>query len=78
MGCRTCERSGDRIDFLTQKITSYEQLYTEILKGHKLFVLEESVIDISAFSMIHPGSSSILHSLIGIIMNNIVKNRKGN
>lgn len=65
MGCTQCERSGTKTDFLTEKITSYEQMFEAIKNGHKLFVLEDTVIDLDSFSAIHPGGSDVLKSYIG-------------
>ena len=71
MGCTQCERSAAKTDFLTEKITSYEQMYDAIKCGHKLFVFEDTVLDLDSFSAIHPGGSDLLRGYVGILLTNL-------
>ncbi len=66
MGCSACERSLERTDILTEKITSYEQLYDAVKKGHKLVVFEDMVIDLNTFLRIHPGGTEMFKTCVGI------------
>ncbi len=72
MGCGHCDRPSERLDILTERITSYEQFYEEIARGHRLVVLEETVVDIGTFLSIHPGGSDVLKANVGKRLGGIV------
>ena len=63
--CGTCERYNEKIDILTEKITSYEQLYEAIKREYKFIVVEETVLDISSIMSSHPGGPEMLKKFIG-------------
>lgn len=63
--CGACDRYNEKIDILTEKISTYEQLDEAVKRGHKFAVLEDAVIDISPIMSTHPGGSEILRKFVG-------------